>query len=327
MNKRRVFLSCGPQMLSEAHIEELKNIFFLLPFHCAVTQSYLTEEIKRNEMEGLILGGMEHINREVAERVSGTLEWIAFLGDQENTFIDVNACQENGIQVFKTGGGARSVAQKTFKQITDADRIRNWYAKQLKSISGSDREVSALIRDRKICVVGAGRIGQAVMRKLKRLMRSGKGEIVYTGGRGEKPELEKEGFKYVKYLEEAFDADAVSVHLSYIPSVTENIITPDILARIRRNGLLINNARAELVNPYGLLKFLEIRHDVNCIFDVFWEEGAEFENLGRQNILSQLIDLPNFDYTQHSAALHRLEWTQEEYWTGLQRIIAEKNLA
>jgi hypothetical protein len=37
--------------------------------------------------------------------------------------------------------------------------------------------------------------------------------------------------------------------------------------------------------------------------------------------------LANFEYTQHSAALYRPKWTQEEYSAGLQKIITENNLA
>lgn len=327
MKRRRVLVSCGPEMLSPEYIRELGKLFGLAQYECAMGENHIVNAIKDYGMSGYILGGLEHFSRKAAEIVSGTLEWIAFLGDQENTFIDVKACEDFGIQVFKTGGGARSVAQKTYEQIVDADRIRNRYAKQFKWVSGNNTEVRGLVRDQKISIIGAGQIGQMVMRKLKRLMRHGKGEVIYAGGRGEKPELSREGFRYEKYLEEAFDADVVSLHLSYVPGSTEDIVTPAIFSRIRRNGLFINNARAELTNPFGLLRLLEHRQDVTCIFDAFWKEGAEFEKSSHHDILWQLIDLPNFFFTQHSAALHVPKWTQEEYWLGLQRIIAENNLA
>ena len=161
-----------------------------------------------------------------------------------------------------------------------------------------------------------------VMRKLKRLMRFGKGEVFYAGGRGEKTELKREGFRYEPDLMKAFDADAVSLHLTYIPGVTENIITAKHLGQMRQRGILINNARAELVNPDNVRMFLSSRlyEGVSCIFDVFWKEGGDFQNLrhvdhmhDENRVYRELIQLPNLRYTGHSAALHEQKWTQQEY--------------
>lgn len=327
MEKKRVLATCGNGMLSASHQRELGNLFdAVITEQCFLSQNWLIGLFGQHHIEGLVLGGFEHITRRVLE--THPLQWIIFLGEQPETFIDMEACKEKNIPVFKTGGGARSVAQKTFGQIVNPDRIRNWAAKRGKSISGSDKPVSQMLfQFQKVAIIGAGLVGQTLLKKLEKLPWFGPGKTIYAGGRGEKEELRNKGFAYVKYLEEAFDADVVTLHLSYVPGATEGIITPDVLKNIRHDGLLINNACAELVDPFGLLKFLEIRHDITCIFDVFWKRGAEFEDLASRDILRQLIDLPNFFFTQHSAALHVPKWTQQEYWEKLQKIITENNLA
>lgn len=314
---KKVLLTC-PEMIPTKYVDELSSLFDIKFGGCELLEVDLI--IALRQCQGVIIGGNERYFLSVLKGLD--LKWIIFIGIQPETFFSVEAleyCKIHSIPIYTTGGGGKAVALTTCGEIEvfNTIRLQNLAAKNFQ-FPRSAREILA---EQTVAIIGAGDIGQAVMKGLKDKV----GKIIYSGGRGEKEELKELGFKFELSLPDAFNADIVTIHLSVVPGATEKIIGFAELNRVRQNGLVINNARAELFDERGLLKFLEERPDALCIFDAFWKE-ANFSGLAfEKSIYSRIARMPNFIFTGHSAA-KRTE-TFEEYGQGLMKVVKENNLA
>jgi glyoxylate reductase len=115
-------------------------------------------------------------------------------------------------------------------------------------------------------VVGAGRIGQAVVRRAVGFgMR-----VLYCDPAG-RPELEDAGAERVELDRLLAESDVVSVH---VPSAAETrgMFGGEAFARMKRGALFVNTARGDLVDEAALLEALESGHLGGAGLDVFAAE-------------------------------------------------------
>lgn len=261
--KPKMVITCQNVILEQCQecMEWLRSKFEVVAAPCALNETRLSNTLDSARV--LVMGGAEIITRPVLEKWQAKASEgkiaIIFAGIQDSTSYTESAIKyadQNGIARFKTGGGIEAVAQSTFQET-----VFKLGAK----------------RDSRILIVGAGNIGGKVLEKLKGV---GYNNLIYSGGRRESDEMSRLGIPYEPNLTRAFsDVDTVSLHLPLIPKVTENLIRYEHLSQIRPNGVFINNARANVVDPRGFLKFLKERKDVSNIWDVFYKEGPELEKL------------------------------------------------
>jgi phosphoglycerate dehydrogenase-like enzyme len=146
-----------------------------------------------------------------------------------------------------------------------------------------------LLRDQTVGIVGASRVGRAV---LSRLAGFGCPILVHDPfvtneeaarlgvGRAELPEL-------------LAHSDVVSLHAPLLPQ-TAGLIGATELKQLRDGALLINTARAGLVDESALIAELRAQR-LYAVLDVFWAEPLPLESVWR--------DLPNLVVTPHNAAL------------------------
>jgi phosphoglycerate dehydrogenase-like enzyme len=320
---KKVAISCS-SMITETYLSRVKNIFQLAESGCSLSETELSELLAG--LDGFIMGGEERITENVLEHASP--KWFTFIGIQSETSFpgrSLEICKSRNIPIYKTGGGGKAVAQTTFEQIAYCNPA--WHRSQFKDVPKSilfePQFSETLLSQQSVSVIGAGGIGGEVLRMLRGKCK----KLVYSGGTGVRQELKDEGFVYEQSLENAFNADVVTIHLAVIPGVTEKLIRMRHLAQLNQHALLINNARAELFNPEDLLTFLKARSDVMSVFDVYWAEGAELDDLikDESNVLTRLYLQPNFLHTGHSAAKRGV--TYKEYGEGLLRIINDNHLA
>jgi len=197
----------------------------------------------------------------------------------------------------------------------------------LQSVMAKNREIpvdrESILQSQTLLIVGAGGIGGRVMK----LAKNSFGEVLYTGGRGEKQELREAGFRYIADFAEAFSiADAVSIHLALIPA-TEKIITVGQLAKMPKNGFLLNNARAGIISSGDMETFLFNRPDVQIVCDEFYVNGEEFRKKMYEqgaNVYQNIIGCDNFWYTGHTA--NQGEMTKREYSEGVLKILSQLGL-
>lgn len=319
MAKTSVVMTC-PGIICRQANDFLREKYDMTFLGCDERRNGLLDKVKN--ADGLIMGGQEKIDRNLLK--GSSLKWIVFVGVQPETFFEPDAWEYFKKNIYKTGGGENEVAARTFKQLSVINpfKVQIAAAKEFRHPECAEQ----IMRDQNLLIVGAGNIGSKVMNICSGYF----SRIYYAGGRGEKEELKRMGYGYISDLKHAFKvAHAVSVHLSFVKGITGNLIDYEILRGMPKNGFLVNNARAELVEPEGLLEFLKTRKDAFCIFDAFYTEGADFINLGKNQspetaVCREIINQPNFAYTGHTAAMS--EATRQEYGEKLMSLMNNYNL-
>ncbi|MBR2255600.1 MAG: lactate dehydrogenase [Candidatus Methanomethylophilaceae archaeon] len=127
------------------------------------------------------------------------------------------------------------------------------------------------MRDLRIGIVGAGRIGISVMRDL-----SGFGsEVLYTS-RNPKTEADRYG-RFVDMDELLGTCDIVSLHLE-LNGDTRHVIGSEALAKMKEGTILVNTARGPLVDTDALLDSLESGHISVAALDVIEGEFGLYYN-------------------------------------------------
>lgn len=147
------------------------------------------------------------------------------------------------------------------RRIAEADRFMR-SGRWLKERMSPSRRVF----DRTIGIVGLGKIGQTIARRAAGIGMS----VLYTGPRA-KPALP---YAYVASIGEMAErCDALVLSCPGGPE-THHIVDAGVLARLGKDGILINVARGSVVNEDDLVAALEARAIGGAGLDVFAAEPA-----------------------------------------------------
>ncbi len=122
----------------------------------------------------------------------------------------------------------------------------------------------ATLRNRTVGMVGMGRIGKAIARRLEAF-----GVPVVYHSRNPQPGV---AYKYYpKLVDMARDVDTLMVIVPGGPS-TQNMINAEVLKALGPNGILINMARGSVVDEPALIEALRNRTIYSAGLDVFAKE-------------------------------------------------------
>ncbi len=127
-----------------------------------------------------------------------------------------------------------------------------------------DYRLTPSLRDRKLGVVGLGRIGKAIAKRAEAFGMP----IVYFGRR------KQSGVKYAYYDDLAEMARAVDILLLITPGgpETKNMVDAKVLSALGPKGILINVARGSVVDEPALLAALKSKTILAAGLDVYWGE-------------------------------------------------------
>jgi glyoxylate reductase len=130
-------------------------------------------------------------------------------------------------------------------------------------------------------IVGAGRIGSAVAVRAK----SFGTKIIYYN-RSRNRELEKEtGAKKVSLEKLVKSADIISLHLPLTPA-TFHLIDKEKISRMKKNAVLVNTARGEIIDETELIRALKSGKLFSAGFDVYTNEPVINKELyGLKNVV------------------------------------------
>ncbi|MBA1155743.1 2-hydroxyacid dehydrogenase [Microvirga mediterraneensis] len=172
----------------------------------------------------------------------------------------------------------------TLRKIPQADR----YLRDGKWLKASF-PLSATLRDRKVGIVGLGRIGKAIARRL-----SGFDVSIAYHGRTQQDDVAYPYYPTVTGLAEACDV------LIVIPPggpATKHLINADVLKALGPNGVLINVARGTVVDEQALIAALKSGTILSAGLDVYEDEPR---------VPQELIDLEHVVLLPHvaSASVH-----------------------
>jgi lactate dehydrogenase-like 2-hydroxyacid dehydrogenase len=122
----------------------------------------------------------------------------------------------------------------------------------------------ATLRDRTVGMVGMGRIGQAIARRLDAMQVP----VVYHSRR---PAAGVAYKHYPKLIDMARDVDVLLV-ITPGGAATKNLIDAEVLAALGRDGILINMARGSVADEPALIKALQDKTIMSAGLDVYQHE-------------------------------------------------------
>lgn len=237
-------------------VEKSGNTFKLLEKY--KTKQELMDSIKD---ANAIIVRSDKITKEIMDS-SNNLKVIARAGAGFDN-IDLGYASKKGIVVMNTPGqNANAVAELVFGLLVYAKR--NFY----------DGSSGTELKGKKLGLLAFGNVGRNVARIAK-----GFGMEIYSyDAFVPKEVLEKEGIHAVDKQEDLFtDCDIVSLH---IPATKETInsINYDLCSKMKKNAILINTSRKEVINEKELIKLMEERKDIKYITDLMPDNHEEFLN-------------------------------------------------
>jgi lactate dehydrogenase-like 2-hydroxyacid dehydrogenase len=189
--------------------------------------------------------------------------------------IDANAAAKRGIVVTHTpdvlteevADTAIGLLLNTVRELPQSER----YLRAGKWPEGNFPLSRATLRDRTVGMVGLGRIGVAIARRLEAF-----GVPVVYHTRQPRPEL---GYRhYPRLLDMAHDVDTLIV---IVPggAATKNMIDAEVLDALGPNGIVINVARGSVIDEPALIAALRERKILAAGLDVFAAEPHVPEEL------------------------------------------------
>ena len=156
------------------------------------------------------------------------------------------------------------------ERLLRAKKFKGWKPKLLLGME---------LKDKTFGILGAGRIGSAVAKRAKSF---GTNIIYVDSNRNQKLEKETKAKKVdLRYLLK--NADILSVHLP-LNDQTYHFLNQERLNQLKRNSILINTTRGEIVDEKALIRLLKSNKLMAVGLDVFENEP---------NVNPELLKFPN----------------------------------
>lgn len=184
--------------------------------------------------------------------------------------IDTSCARERGIVVTntpdvlteETADTALALLLNTVRDFINAER----YLREGEWLKKSYPLSKGTLRDRTVGIVGMGRIGQAIARRLEAM----KVPVVYHSRRKNAEVVNK---YYASLIEMARDVDTLVV-ITPGGAETQNMINAEVLKALGPNGILINIARGSVVDEPALIAALKDGTIMAAGLDVFAKEPS-----------------------------------------------------
>ena len=202
--------------------------------------------------------------------------------------IDVTAATAQGIVVCNIPGQtATIVAEHAFGMMLAVSRRMASMTAKIRAGQWSSQLGVSLIGKR-IGVIGTGNIGSEMIR----LCRAFGTEVVAWSFHADEGKAAALGFRYESLAEVLSTADVVSLHVRLSPE-TRGLIGADQLKQMKPGAILINTARAAVVDTNAMVKALESGRLFGAGIDVYDQEPVADDH--------PLAGCDNVVMTPHSA--------------------------
>ncbi len=176
--------------------------------------------------------------------------------------VDLDAATAHGVVVMNTPGqNANAVAELVFGLLVFT--VRNFY----------NGKAGTELMGKKLGILAFGNVGRNVARIAK-----GFGMDVYAYDAFCPSEvIEAAGVKAVGNQEELFSTcDIVSLHIPATPE-TKKSINKELASKMKKNAIIINTARKEVINEEELIELMSERTDLKYITDIMPDADETFK--------------------------------------------------
>ncbi len=196
------------------------------------------------------------------------LEVIAFAGIGVGTFVDLDVAVAQGITVCNTPSYAdNTVAEHALALLMSLARKTPQLDAKMRAGEWDQMQIGFELRGKTLGVVGFGGIG-ARMSELGNAL--GMNVIAWT--RSPSPErAARHGARFVELDDLLAASDVVSLHVPATPE-TEGLIGDDEFDRMKPDAVLVNTARAAVVDEAAMIERLRSGRLAGAALDVYGEE-------------------------------------------------------
>lgn len=239
----------------------------------AMSKDELIEAVKSADV--LVPTVTDEIDADIIAAAGPQLKMIANFGNGVD-HIDLNAARERGITVTNTPGVLTDdTADMTMALILSVSRR---IAEGARVIPEGDFHgwsptwmLGHRITGKRLGIVGMGRIGQALARRAKAFGL----QVHYHNRKPVAPAIEQElEATYWDSLDQMLARmDIVSVNCPHTPA-TYHLLSGRRLKLLKRDAILVNTARGEIIDETALIKMLEAGELAGAGLDVFEHEPA-----------------------------------------------------
>jgi lactate dehydrogenase-like 2-hydroxyacid dehydrogenase len=244
--------------------EQLDRLFSVHRLHKASDRDAFVNEVG-SKVRALISFGAVPVNSALMQKLP-KLEIVGNFGVGYDS-IDAKWAGEHGIVVTNTPGVLdEEVADTTLGLLLNTVRHLPQSERHLRAGKWLEKPypLSATLRGRKVGIVGMGRIGKAIARRIEAFGLP----VVYHSRRP------ADGVAYRHYPDLVAMAKDVDVLIVIVPggAATKNMINGEVLEALGPDGILINVARGSVVDEPALIQALRDKKILSAGLDVFADE-------------------------------------------------------
>ncbi len=244
-----------------------------------------------------IIAGTEPYTEEIFKKNSGSLKVLSRVGIGLDS-VDFAAAEKYNVQITYTPDApSRGVAELTVAQILNLSRYITNSDRSIRNHAWN-RLIGWLLCERKIGILGLGRIGKLVVQLLKPFGC----EIVVYDPNPDLKFIRENNLKLISCEELFQTSDIVSVHIP-LEGNNHKFVSRELIGMMKTGSFLINTARGPVVDEAALTDALLQGHLGGAALDVFEKEPYE----------GILTKLDNVILTGHIGASARQSRLEMEY--------------
>lgn len=206
--------------------------------------------------------------------------------------IDIEACQKHGVAILESKGNPIATAELTWNLIMSGLRQLPQAVQAMKE-GKWQTNIGRRVHGKRIGIWGYGKIGQRVARYASAF----EAEVVVWGSDASRIKAVHDCYNIAESKHEFFSTcDVVSLHLR-LNDDTNGIVKQHDLQNMKMDALLVNTARAGLIEPRALVESLREGRPGFAAIDVFSEEPV-FDRSHPLLMMSNVICTPHLGYVE-----------------------------
>jgi D-3-phosphoglycerate dehydrogenase / 2-oxoglutarate reductase len=195
--------------------------------------------------------------------------------------IDLDFAKKSKIAIYKTQTTpAPAVAELTLGLILDLFRKIS-YQNNLMKIRKWKKEMGLLLEGKTIGIIGLGTIGRKLVKITKGLNLK---YIAYDIIQDDSFAMEN-GVQYVSLNDIYTQSDIITIHLN-LSNETRHLIDYNALRKMKKDAVLINTSRGEIIDENALIKSLNEKNIRGAGLDVFDKEPYSGSLLNFDNVIT-----------------------------------------